>query len=450
MRELVEIGPGKIVARGWRLSEVALVPTRRTRDIDDVSTEWQLDAYRFEIPAVGHPSDATMSPTSVIEMGRLGGLGVLNGEGLWCRYVDPNSLLKELADTPAETAIERLQEIYAEPVKPELIAERIGELRAGGITTAIRFSPQHTAELAPLAVEAGVDLLVIQGTIVSAEHVSSGGDVLNLKQFIADLDVPVVVGGATNYKTAMHLMRTGAAGVIVGVGSDDWSTTDTVLGIDVPMASAIVEAAAARRDYLDETGGRYVHLIADGEIATGRHRQGHRVRCRLGHARLDPRGRRRFPGRRRLVALRRLAPEAPARPLPPGDSGDVEVPDLEAILYGPSNSSDGSQNLFGGLRRAMAKTGYTAGGRGFQKASLVTRSSTKPIEARFRVGGTGGGRISAVSHCATTPTPEQPVRSSSARVLAPPWTTGRGVPETVLRVCPAATSVLGVLVMRRR
>ncbi|WP_112135068.1 GuaB3 family IMP dehydrogenase-related protein [Glycomyces dulcitolivorans] len=372
MRELVEIGPGKIVARGWRLSEVALVPTRRTRDIDDVSTEWQLDAYRFEIPAVAHPSDATMSPASVIEMGRLGGLGVLNGEGLWCRYVDPTSLLKELADTPAENAIERLQEIYAEPVKPELIAERIAEIRAGGITTAIRFSPQHTAELAPLAVEAGVDLLVIQGTIVSAEHVSSGGDVLNLKQFIADLDIPVVVGGATNYKTAMHLMRTGAAGVIVGVGSDDWSTTDTVLGIDVPMASAIVEAAAARRDYLDETGGRYVHLIADGEI-TNSGAIAKALACgadsvMLGSILADAAE---SPAAGAWWHSAASHPKLPRGRFRPGDSGDVEVPDLEAILYGPSNSSDGSQNLFGGLRRAMAKTGYTSV-KEFQKASLVT------------------------------------------------------------------------------
>lgn len=372
MRELVEIGPGKIVARGWRLAEVALVPSRRTRDIDDVSTEWQLDAYRFEIPAMAHPSDATMSPASVIETGRLGGLGVLNAEGLWCRYVDPTSLLKELADTPAETAIERLQEIYSEPVKPELIAERIAEIRAGGVTTAVRVSPQHTAELAPLAVEAGVDLLVIQGTIVSAEHVSSTGDVLNLKQFIADLDVPVVVGGATNYKTAMHLMRTGAAGVIVGVGSDDWSTTDSVLGIDVPMASAVVEAAAARRDYLDETGGRYVHLIADGEI-TGSGAIAKAIACgadavMLGSILADAAE---SPAQGAWWHSAASHPKLPRGRFRPGDAGDVEVPDLEAILYGPSNSSDGSQNLFGGLRRAMAKTGYTTV-KEFQRAGLVT------------------------------------------------------------------------------
>ncbi|MFC4338110.1 GuaB3 family IMP dehydrogenase-related protein [Salininema proteolyticum] len=372
MREMVEVGPGKIAARGWRLEDVALVPTRRTRDIDDVSTDWQMDAYHFEIPAVGHPSDATMSPATVIEMGRLGGLGVLNAEGLWCRYVDPSSILKELSEAAEDVAVERLQEAYREPVKPELIAERVNEIRAAGVTAAVRVSPQHTQELAPVAVEAGIDLLVIQGTIVSAEHVSSEDGVLNLKTYISDLDVPVVVGGATNYKTAMHLMRTGAAGVIIGVGSDEWSTTDAVLGIDVPMASAVVEAAAARRDYLDETGGRYVHLIADGEI-TDSGSIAKALACGADAVMLGS-----------VLAEAAEAPavgawwhSAASHPkLPRGrfrslTGADVEVPDMEALLYGPATSSEGNHNLFGALRRAMAKTGYTTV-KEFQRADMVS------------------------------------------------------------------------------
>src|SRR3954466_12160690 len=267
MRDVVEIGLGKTAQRGYHLDDIAIVPSRRTRDVDDVSTEWKVDAYPFKIPCVAHPSDATMSPASAVELGRLGGLGVLNAEGLWTRYEDPTKVLAELAELDdEEPATKRLQEVYAEPIKPELIADRVRAIRAGGVTVAVRVSPQHTLALAPVILDAGVDLLVIQGTLVSAEHVSTVDEPLNLKEFIADLDLPVIVGGCTNYQTALHLIRPGAAGVIVGMGADEWSTTDLVLGIRVPMATAIADAAAARRDYLDETGGRYVHLIADGNI----------------------------------------------------------------------------------------------------------------------------------------------------------------------------------------
>ena len=232
MRDVVEIGLGKTAQRGYHLDDIAIVPSRRTRDVDDVSTEWKVDAYPFKIPCVAHPSDATMSPQSAIALGRLGGLGVLNAEGLWTRYEDPTKILEELAGLDEEAdATKRLQEVYSEPIRPELIAERVRAMREGGVTVAVRVSPQHTLALAPVVLDAGVDLLVIQGTLVSAEHVSTTDEPLNLKEFIADLDLPVIVGGCTDYKTALHLMRTGAAGVIVGVGADEWSTTDTVLGI---------------------------------------------------------------------------------------------------------------------------------------------------------------------------------------------------------------------------
>ncbi|QSB07084.1 GuaB3 family IMP dehydrogenase-related protein [Natronoglycomyces albus] len=368
---MVEIGPGKIAQRGWRLQDVALAPGRRTRDIDDVSTEWQMDAYRFEIPAVAHPSDATMSPATAIELGRLGGLGVLNGEGLWCRYTDPTPLLKELATLSPETATARLQQMYAEAVKPELISERIAEIRDAGVTVAVRLSPQHTQTYSEAVLNAGVDLLVIQGTIVSAEHVSSTDGALNLKQFIADLDVPVVAGGCTNYKTALHLMRTGAAGVIVGVGADDWSTTDSVLGIDVPMASAVAEAAAARRDYLDETGGRYVHLIADGGITTSG-AIAKAIACgadatMLGAALADAEE---APASGAWWHSAASHPKLPRGHYRPAPVETEHVTDMESLLYGPSEVPDGSQNLFGGLRRSMAKCGYTTV-KEFQRAGIT-------------------------------------------------------------------------------
>ena len=371
MRDVVEIGMGKSAQRGYHLDDIAIVPSRRTRDVDDVSTAWQLDAYPFKIPCVAHPSDATMSPETAALLGRLGGLGTLNVEGLWCRYEEPTKLLESLAGLDYLDSIgatRRLQEIYSEPIKPELIGERIRALRDTGVTVAVRVSPQHTLALAPVILDAGVDVLVIQGTIVSAEHVSTQEEPLNLKEFIADLDLPVVVGGCTDYKTALHLMRTGAAGIIVGVGADAWSTSDTVLGIRVPMATAIADAAAARRDYLDETGGRYVHLIADGDITTS----GDIAKapgCGADAVMLG-------------APLARCA-EAPAGgawwhpaashpKLPRGSFGGAEEPvgSLERVLYGPSDDADGSMNLFGGLRRAMAKCGYRDL-KEFQKVSLV-------------------------------------------------------------------------------
>ncbi len=369
MRDVVEIGIGKEARRGYHLSDVAIVPSRRTRDVADVSIGWQLDAYRFEIPCVAHPSDATMSPTAAVALGRLGGLGVLNAEGLWCRYEDPRPVLASLAELDEDApATARLQAVYAEPIRPELIAERVKELRDGGVTVAVRVSPQHTLALAPVILDAGIDLLVIQGTVVSAEHVSTTEEPLNLKEFIADLDVPVIVGGCTNYQTALHLMRTGAAGVIVGIGADDWSTTDDVLGIRVPMATAIADAAGARRDYLDETGGRYVHLIADGDVSTSAD-IARALACgadavMLGEPLSVAEG---APAGGAWWHSSASHPKLPrGRFSPPGDT----LGTLEQVLFGPADDPSGSLNLFGGLKRAMAKTGYSDV-KEFQRVGLI-------------------------------------------------------------------------------
>ena len=309
MPETVEIGLGRSARRGYYLDDVALVPTRRTRGSSVVSTTWQIDAHTFDLPLVAAPSDAVVSPTTAREIERLGGLAVLDGEGLWARYEDPEA---ELAKLDGETTT--LQRVYARPVSPELLRARVSELRSAGIRVAVRLSPQHTADLAPHVLAAGVDLLVLQGTIISAEHVADEGPGLNLKTFIADLDVPVIVGGVTNYQTALHLMRTGAAGVIVGYGAHLGSTTHSMLGIDVPMATALIDAAAARRDYLDETGGRYVHLIAYGDIDDrGRHRQGAGLRRGRGDARPAARERGRGAGPRPVLGRDRRAPARAAQ-----------------------------------------------------------------------------------------------------------------------------------------
>ena len=270
MRDLVEIGMGRTARRAYDLDDVEIVPSRRTRSSSVVSTSWQIDAYRFDLPLVTHPTDAIVSPGTAVAVGELGGLGVLNAEGLWARHANVEDAIFQLVraaeDLEDPTAVGRvLQELHAAPIRLDLLTEAIKTVRESGVTVAARVSPQHAAELTPDLIAAGVEILVVQGTIISAEHVQRDAEPLNLKEFIGRLDVPVIAGGVSDYRTAMHLMRTGAAGVIVGHGyTPGVTSTDRVLGIGVPMATAIIDAAAARRDYLDETGGRYVHVLADG------------------------------------------------------------------------------------------------------------------------------------------------------------------------------------------
>jgi IMP dehydrogenase len=370
MPETVEVGLGRSARRGYHLDEIALVPTRRTRGQAAVSTAWQIDAHAFELPLVAAPSDAVVSPASAAEVERLGGLAVLDGEGVWCRYEDAAAQLAMLTDDSAH-----LQQVYAKPVSAELLRTRIAELRAAGVRVAVRLSPQHTADLAPHALAEGVDLLVIQGTVISAEHVlreTQPG--LNLKTFIADLDVPVVVGGVTNYQTALHLMRTGAAGVIIGYGAHLGSTTHSVLGIDVPMATALIDAAAARRDYLDETGGRYVHLIAYGDMTTGGD-IAKALACgadavMLGEALAAAAE---APGAGRYWDPTAAHPRVPRAAIVDHTYPDQQRPTLEQLLVGPTSDPTGEHNLFGAVRRVMGKCGYSTV-KEFQKSELIVTS----------------------------------------------------------------------------
>ena len=192
----VEIGRAKRARRVYSFDDIAILPNRRTRDPQDVSVGWNIDAYQFDIPILAAPMDSVVSPATAILMGKLGGLGVLDLEGLWTRYEDPTSILEEIHALPAELATVRMQAIYSEPIKPELVISRLAEIRAAGVTVAAALSPQRTQELYQTVVDAGVDLFVIRGTTVSAEHVSKNQQPLNLKKFIYELDVPVIVGGA--------------------------------------------------------------------------------------------------------------------------------------------------------------------------------------------------------------------------------------------------------------
>ncbi|MDT4891594.1 MAG: dehydrogenase [Pseudonocardiales bacterium] len=370
MPETVEIGLGRHARRGFHLSEIALVPTRRTRGSSVVSTAWQIDAHTFQLPLVAAPSDAVVSPASAVEIERLGGLAVLDGEGLWARYDDPSAALAEIGTDNAAA-----QRLYARPVSPELLAKRVSELRASQVRVAVRLSPQHTTELAPHVLAAGIDLLVIQGTVISAEHVAGGNlPGLNLKTFIADLDVPVLVGGVTNYQTALHLMRTGAAGVIIGYGAHLGSTTHSALGIDVPMATALVDAAAARRDYLDETGGRYVHLIAYGDISTGGD-IAKALACgadavMLGEALAVAAE---APGSGRYWDATAAHPRVPRAAVVEHALPGEARPTLEELLIGPTADPTGERNLFGAVHRVMGKCGYSTL-KEFQKAELIVLS----------------------------------------------------------------------------
>jgi IMP dehydrogenase len=352
----IEIGRGKRGRRAYSFDDIAVVPSRRTRDPEDVSVGWQIDAYHFDLPVVAAPMDSVMSPDTAVELGRLGGLGVLDLEGLWARYDDPTSLLTEIASLDASRATARMQEIYEAPIRPELITERLRQVRDAGVTVAGALSPQRTQEHWRTVVDAGVDLFVIRGTTVSAEHVSGQAEPLNLKRFIYELDVPVIVGGASTYTAALHLMRTGAAGVLVGFGGGAAHTTRTSLGIHAPMATAVADVAAARRDYLDESGGRYVHVIADGGVG----RSGDLVKAvacgadavMLGAALARATD---APGRGY-----HWGPEAHHGKLPRGERVEVGTAGtLEQILFGPGRTADGTLNLIGALRRAMATTGYS-------------------------------------------------------------------------------------------
>ena len=352
----VEIGGQKRAHVSYAFDDVSLVPSRRTRDAALVSLNWKIDAYNFEHPVIAAPMDSVVSPDSAVTFGQAGGLAVLNLEGLWTRYEDPTKQFAKIAKLDPAQAISALQELYAEPVKAELIKDRIAQIRNAGITVAGALSPQRTAQFAKTVVDAGVDIFVIRGTTVSAEHVSEHDDALNLKQFIYELDVPVIVGGCATYTTALHLMRTGAAGVLVGFGGGAAHTTADVLGVRVPMASAVADVAAARRDYLDESGGRYVSVIADGSmgrsgdfakaIALG----ADAVMCGSAFARATD-----SPGQGRHWGL-----EATHGELPRGELVNLgTVGTLSQILNGPSHVADGTMNILGALRKAMATCGYS-------------------------------------------------------------------------------------------
>ncbi len=362
----VEIGMGKSGRRAYGFDDIAIVPSRRTRDPEDVEITWEIDAFKFQLPLMASAMDGVVSPATAIEIGRIGGVGVLNLEGLWTRYEDPESLLEEISKLDVEKATARMQQIYMEPIKPELVSQRIREINAAGVTSCASVTPQRTESLAKAILEAELDLLVIQGTVVSAEHVSKTVEPLNLKKFVREIDIPVIVGGCASYQAALHLMRTGAAGVLVGVGPGHACTTRAVLGLGVPQATAIADARAARMRHLDETGV-YCQVIADGGMGTGGD-IAKAIVCGADAVMIGSplAAASEAPGRGYHWGMATFHPT-----LPRGARVKTAIRGtLEEILVGPANENDGRMNLFGALRTSMATCGYQTV-KEFQKAEVM-------------------------------------------------------------------------------
>jgi IMP dehydrogenase len=362
----IEIGLGKSGRRAYGFDDIAIVPSRRTRDPEDVDISWQIDAYRFDIPVLASAMDGVVSPATAIELGRLGGVGVLNLEGLWTRYEDADRVLEEIASLPDDKATHRMQELYAEPMQPDLVVQRIREIKAAGVVACASVTPQRTALFADKILEAELDLLVIQGTVVSAEHVSKTVEPLNLKKFVRELEIPVIVGGCASYQAGLHLMRTGAAGVLVGVGPGHACTTRGVLGLGVPQATAIADVRAARMRHLDETGV-YVHVIADGGMGTGGD-IAKAIVCGADAVMIGSplAAAAEAPGRGHHWGMATFHPTLPRGARVRTTTRGT----LREILLGPARENDGRLNLMGALRTSMATCGYEHI-KEFQKAEVM-------------------------------------------------------------------------------
>jgi IMP dehydrogenase len=352
----IEIGRGKKARRAYGFDDIAIVPSRRTRDPDDVDISWKLGDYRFELPLLASAMDGVVSPRTAGIIGKLGGLAVLNLEGIFTRYENAEEQLERIAKLPTEHATREMQEIYNEPIKPELIAQRIAEIKEQGVVVAASLTPQRIRHYYDLALEAGLDILVIQGTVVSAEHVSSDESrpPLNLKEFIREVPLPVVVGGCASYHTALHLMRTGAAGVLVGVGPGAACTTRGVLGIGVPQATAIADVAGARSQHMLETG-EYCQVIADGGMRNGGD-VSKAIACGADAVMIGSPLARAYeaPGRGFHWGMATFHPTLPRG----ARVKTVQNGSIQEILTGPAHQNDGTFNLMGGLRTSMATCGY--------------------------------------------------------------------------------------------
>ena len=393
----IEIGRGKKARRAYGFDDVAIVPSRRTRDPDDVDITWTLGPYRFELPLLASAMDGVVSPDTAGVIGKLGGLAVLNLEGIWTRYEDADDILERIASLPKDEATREMQEIYLEPIKEELITQRIEEIKSHGVVAAASLTPQRVERYHELCLDAGLDILVIQGTVISAEHVSSQGHVLNLKEFVREMPVPVVLGGCASYSTGLHLMRTGAAGVLVGVGPGAACTTRGVLGIGVPQATAIADVAAARSQHMLETG-EYVRVIADGGMRTGGD-VAKAIACGADAVMIGSPLARAYeaPGHGFHWGMATFHPTLPRGARVKTNQNGT----LEEIISGPARENDGTFNIMGGLRTSMATCGYQDIAE-FNRAELMVapalQTEGKHLQRDQAIGmGARGGEVALVA-----------------------------------------------------
>jgi len=386
----VEIGRGKTARRAYGFDDIAIVPSRRTRDPRDVDIHWEFTyrgkEYSFGLPVLASAMDGVVDPAFAGVMGKLGGLAVLNLEGIQTRYEDPSAQLDAIASFDNEEATAKMQEIYAaEDVKPELVTRRVAEIKEQGVLAAASLTPQNVERYIEAALDGGLDILIIQGTVVSAEHVSSYDKPLDLNTFIRDLDIPVIVGGCCSYQGALHLMRTGAVGVLVGVGPGHACTSRRVLGIGVPQCTAVADAAAARMRHLDETGV-YCHVIADGGMRTGGD-LAKAIACGADSVMIGSplAAAAEAPGRGYHWGMATFHPDLPrGTRVYAGQKGT-----LEEVLVGPARQNDGTLNLCGGLKTSMATCGYE-NLKTFQKAEVMVapalQTEGKALQQAQRVG----------------------------------------------------------------
>ncbi|MEX2080931.1 MAG: GuaB3 family IMP dehydrogenase-related protein [Dehalococcoidia bacterium] len=362
----------KQLRRAYGFDEVAIVPGDLTINPELVELGLDIGPFHFAIPFLASAMDAVVDPPFAIEMHNAGGLAVLNLEGVWTKYDDPGAILQEVAAANRDEATALLQTAYQSPIREDLIHRRITEIKAGGAVAAVSLTPMNTKTYSPVVQEAGADILVVQSTVTTAKHLSTSIEGLQFDKLLDHIRVPVVVGNTVGFTATLELMRTGIAGVLVGVGPGAACTSREVLGIGVPQVTATIDGAAAR-DYFFRETGRYVPIITDGGIRTG----GDVCKCFAAGADAVMMGSpfaatAEAPGRGYHWGMATPHPN-----LPRGTRVQVGVnTTLQRTLFGPTSRTDGTENLVGALRTAMGMCGATTVPE-FQKAEMVIAPAIK-------------------------------------------------------------------------
>ena len=371
----------KEIQRAYGFDDVAIAPGEVTINPDQVSTEFTIGSLTIKTPVLASAMDAIGSPEFVYEMDRLGGLAVMNLEGVQTKYENPDEMLSRIAEAPKNKATEVLQEIYAAPVKDDLVGRRVNDIKSKGAKCAVSMTPASTKRLASVARESGADVIVVQSTVTTARHVSKSAKGLIFSELLGTLDIPVLVGNCVSYDVALELMETGIDGVLVGVGPGAACTTREVTGVGVPQVTATINCASAREEYFKRTG-RYVSVITDGGIRTG----GDLCKAFASGADAVMIG---TPLAQSIEAPGRgynwgMASPHPA--LPRGTRIDVGIRgSLEQILFGPTSKTDGTQNLIGALEVCMGMVG-AVDVKEFHRSELVLAPSIKTEGKHYQMG----------------------------------------------------------------